>query len=181
MGKKTVSIVNGNTFSSRVEACKAYDVSYRKVNNKIDQGYSLEDAINELVARGDVLGTVKEERNDVVSVLGNDYLNLNEVARDLNIPFVSLMLLVEKHDTVEDAVNWYKKNEAENMKVDADRIRLGITTYSYRGKEYDTVEEIAKELRVSLTTLEKLRIGRSFDDVGDLIELLLTKMRKKTE
>lgn len=172
-------MVDGHEYPTRVEACLAYDVSYKSVNQLVARGMTPEEAIHWLIDHNQELGTVEPEPEDkTVVVRGVEYLHLIEVASAFNIPYLTYALLCGKYDDAEKALDAYFERLAEQKATALQRRKDGIETHLYRGVEYGSRAEVAEVLGISLVTLDKLVGGRTYDEVGDMMGMMKTIMGK---
>lgn len=177
MGKRIACVVNGKEYPSQIAACRANGVEYVKMREILKDAGTVENAINLLLMRGVV---VEEEREPVV-VRGRTYSHVVEVASEYEVPYLTYALLCRKYGSAEKALDAYLERLETERGIEERRRQEGVQTHLYRGMEYDSREDVAEVLGISLSTLEKLVAGRSYDEVGDMMEMMNLGIKKERE
>lgn len=133
--------VDGVDYESIAAACRAYNVSERRVRGRLAAGYSLEDAL-----RGNLDST---KPKDKYSWRGKSYVTVAEMADDMGVNHITLGMHIRKGRTPEEAY--------EIMTQDRSVTVNGVT--------YPSITAAADAYGISAVTVgSRMRKGMSLED-----------------
>lgn len=130
----------GNKYGSTKDLCKAYNINYTTFMVRIENGWSMEDAITKEIQ-------TPEKGKAIQDHLGNTYESVKSLCKAYNIDITTFTTRLDRGWSIEDALT---KEKQSNRKAIQDHI----------GNTYDSITDLCKAYNIRPDTF-KDRIRRN--------------------
>lgn len=151
-------VIDGKTYASAKKACEAFGTTYADFNNNRSHGLSKEEAVKAGHVDWRAINMSKSAVVKPVAVGGVDYESITAACRAYNIPERRVRGRLAAGYSLEDALNGNLDSTKPKDK------------YSWRGKSYVTVTEMADAMGVNHITLGMhIRKGRTPEEAYEIM------------